>query len=155
MSLHYIEGDLLEATAEALVNPVNCVGVMGRGLALNFKRRYPDNFTAYRLVCRAFEMRPGEVLAFETNQATPPYYIINFPTKRHWQDKSRLEDIILGLKDLEQIIETRKMQSVALPQLGCGLGRLSWNVVKPYIEQMANNLPHVNIMVYALPIPKR
>ena len=95
-------GDILQANAEALVNTVNCVGVMGRGIAFQFKKAFPDNFRAYQKACRASDIRPGSVFVFETTRFINPRFIINFPTKRHWRGKSRLTDVKAGLEDLVQ-----------------------------------------------------
>lgn len=127
-------GDLLQADAEVLVNPVNCVGIMGRGLALQFKRVWPGNFTAYEAACQRGELRPGRMLVVETGQLANQKYIINFPTKQHWRDKSRMEDIDAGLTALVDEIRTRCVQSVAVPALGSGLGGLDWRDVRPRIE---------------------
>ena len=124
--IEYKTGNLLHEDAEALVNSVNCVGVMGRGIALQFKRAWPDNFRAYAAACRRGEVRPGRMFVFPTNQLDNPKYIINFPTKRHWRSKSRLEDIRAGLEALAQEIRQRKIRSVAVPPLGSGLGGLPW-----------------------------
>lgn len=98
--IRFTKGDILTCQAEALVNPINCVGVMGRGLALQFKRAFPANFTAYAAECRCGEVQPGRMFVFETGALTGPWYIINFPTKRHWRDQSRIEDIRDGLTAL-------------------------------------------------------
>ena len=98
--IEYARGDILKCEAEALVNTVNCVGVMGRGIALQFKNAYPDNFKAYAAACRKEEIRPGRMFVFETGSLLPPRYIVNFPTKRHWRGKSRIEDIEAGLRAL-------------------------------------------------------
>ena len=98
--IEYRTGDILLADAEALVNTVNCVGIMGRGVALQFKNAYPENFKAYEAACAREEVQPGRMFVFQTGQFTNPKYIINFPTKRHWRGKSRIEDIEAGLKAL-------------------------------------------------------
>src|SRR6266446_2915424 len=113
-------GDILEADAEALVNTVNCVGIMGRGVALQFKNAYPENFKAYQSACARGEVQPGRMFVFETGQLTHPKYIINFPTKRHWRGKSRIEDIEAGLKALVEELQSRNIRSVAIPPLGSG-----------------------------------
>src|SRR5213083_1140984 len=100
-------GDILKSEAEALVNTVNCVGVMGRGIALQFKNTFPENFKAYEAACRTGEVQPGRMFVFDTGKLTPPRYVINFPTKRHWRGKSRIEDIEAGLRALVQEIRAR------------------------------------------------
>ncbi len=105
--IRYVVGDMFQVETEALVNTVNCVGVMGRGIALRFKELFPDNFKAYAAACRRQEIWPGRMFVFETGQITYPRYIINFPTKRHWRDKSRIEDIEAGLAALIAEIQRR------------------------------------------------
>ena len=142
-------GDIFSEDAEALVNTVNCVGVMGRGVALQFKRAFPENFKAYAERCERQEMKPGEVFVFKTANLGSPRYIINFPTKRHWKGKSRLEDIESGLKSLIEEIKERGIRSVALPPLGSGLGGLNWNrEIRPLLERSLSELPDVNVVVF-------
>src|SRR5437867_2430521 len=124
-------GDILSEDAEALVNTVNCVGFMGRGIALQFKKAFPANFKAYEAACRRGEVQPGRMFVFETKQLTRPRYIINFPTKRHWRGKSRLSDIEAGLEALVAETRSRGIRSVAIPPLGSGLGGLDWKEVRP------------------------
>ena len=152
--IQYTKGDILQAEAEALVNTVNCVGVMGRGIALKFKKAFPDNSKAHAAACKRKEVQPGRMFVFETGRVTWPYYIINFPTKRHWRGKSRIEDIEAGLSALVQEIQARNIQSVAIPPLGSGLGGLDWNDVRPRIERAMSSLPHVNVIVFE-PLKKR
>ena len=122
--IEYTEGNLLLADAEALVNTVNTVGVMGKGIALQFKRALPDNFTAYAQACKAGEVQPGRMFVFSTGNAFNPKYIINFPTKRHWREASKLGDIETGLVALVAEIKQRGISSIALPPLGFGNGGL-------------------------------
>jgi O-acetyl-ADP-ribose deacetylase (regulator of RNase III) len=144
----YRTGDLFQADAEALVNTVNCVGVMGRGIALQFKNAYPENFRAYEAACQRGELQPGRMLVFETGQLTNPKYIINFPTKRHWRGKSRMEDIDAGLTVLVDEIRTRRIRSIAIPPLGSGLGGLDWRDVRPRIEAALHALENVRVIVF-------
>lgn len=146
--IQYTQGDILQAEAEALVNTVNCVGVMGRGIALKFKKAFPDNFKAYAAACRCGEVQPGRMFVFDTGRLVWPRYIINFPTKRHWRGKSRIEDIEAGLAALVKEIQLRNIQSIAIPPLGSGLGGLDWNDVRPLIERALSALPHVNVQVF-------
>jgi O-acetyl-ADP-ribose deacetylase (regulator of RNase III) len=141
-------GDLLAEDAEALVNSVNCVGIMGRGVALQFKRAYPRNFKAYQAACRRGEVQPGKMFVFETGSLTNPRYIINFPTKRHWRGRSRMSDIEAGLAALAKEIANRRIKSIALPPLGSGLGGLDWRQVRPLIEAELSSLPEVQIAVF-------
>jgi len=142
------KGDILVEDAEALVNPVNCVGTMGRGLALQFKKAWPQNFKAYAEACRRREVQPGRMFVFETGQLTSPRYIINFPTKRHWRERSRMEDIESGLAALVREVRERGIRSIALPPLGSGLGGLDWAVVRPHIERAARELSDVKVGVF-------
>ncbi|MDR2124556.1 MAG: macro domain-containing protein [Desulfovibrio sp.] len=133
---------------EALVNTVNCVGVMGRGIALQFKNRFPDNFQAYAAACKKELVRPGRMFVFATGTLPFPHYIVNFPTKRHWRGKSRMEDLESGLRDLAQVIRERKIASIAIPPLGSGLGGLDWNEVRRKIETALEQLPDVRVVVF-------
>ena len=144
----YKTGDILAEAAEALVNTVNCVGVMGRGVALQFKRAFPENFKAYAARCKHDEMRPGHVFVFETGAMVPPRYIINFPTKRHWRGKSRLEDIESGLESLAEEIRSRGIRSIAIPPLGSGLGGLHWPSVRTRMEEFLGGLDGVEIVIF-------
>ena len=146
--IEYASGDILKCEAEALVNTVNCVGVMGRGIALQFKSAYPQNFKAYAAACQSGEVQPGRMFTHETGQLTPPRYIINFPTKRHWRGKSRIEDIEAGLVALVDVIRSKHIRSVAIPPLGSGLGGLEWSEVRPRIEAALRELSDVRVMVF-------
>ena len=147
--IEYTTGDILKSGAEALVNTVNCVGVMGRGIALQFKNAYPENFKAYAAACKREEVQPGRMFVFETGYLTPPRYIINFPTKRHWRGKSRIEDIESGLKALANVIRMKNIRSIAMPPLGSGLGGLDWaGEVRPLVEAALRPLVDVRVVVY-------
>ena len=146
--IKYITGDLLKSDADALVNTVNCVGVMGRGIALQFKQQFPDNFNAYKKACNRAEVQPGKMFIVKRNNLLSPRYIINFPTKRHWKGKSRLEDINTGLLTLREEIQQRGIRSIAIPPLGSGLGGLNWQDVRALIDSILGNLPDVQIIVY-------
>lgn len=141
-------GNILEQGTEALVNTVNCVGVMGRGIALQFREAYPENYKQYKAACKRNEVVPGRMLVFEMNMLMGHRLIINFPTKRHWREKSRIEDIVSGLKDLVAVLRRYQIRSVAIPPLGCGLGGLNWDVVRPMIENALNELPDVNVFLF-------
>lgn len=147
--LEYKSGDLLADGAEALVNTVNCVGVMGRGLALSFKNAFPANFAAYEQACGRGEVRPGSMMVFETGAQDGPRYIVNFPTKRHWREDSRMEDIEAGLEDLAGVVRARGIRSIAVPPLGCGLGGLDWAQVEPRILAALGPLDDVRVALYA------
>lgn len=146
--IEYKTGDILAEDVEALVNTVNCVGIMGRGIALQFKNAFPENFESYAAACRQEAVQPGTMLVFETGRLTNPRYIINFPTKRHWRGKSRMEDIEAGLAALAAEIRARKIQSIAIPPLGSGLGGLDWHQVRPRIEKMLHGFPALKAVIF-------
>lgn len=146
--IEFTSGDILTCEADALVNTVNCVGIMGRGIALQFKNMYPDNFKAYAAACRREAVQPGRMFVYETGQLMPPRFIVNFPTKRHWSGKSRIEDIDAGLADLLEVIRDKGIRSIAIPPLGSGLGGLDWNEVRPCIERALGELENVQVLVY-------
>ena len=146
--IEYKTGDILSEEAEALVNTVNCVGVMGRGIALQFKRAFPENFKAYEALCKRNEIQPGCVFVFETGKMFPPRYIINFPTKRHWRGKSRIEDIDSGLVSLKKEIQSRGIRSIAIPPLGSGLGGLNWAEVRTRMQAVLEELGDVKIVIF-------
>lgn len=148
MTIEFVTGDIFQANAQALVNTVNCVGVMGRGLALQFKKNFPDNFKAYAAACMRGEVRPGKMFVFEIQGLNGPKYLINFPTKRHWRDGSRMEDIDSGLKALAEEIRHRDVRSIAIPPLGSGLGGLKWAEVRPRIEETLRGLNRLRAIVY-------
>lgn len=146
--IHSLQGDILRANAQALVNTVNCVGFMGRGVALQFKRAFPENFRVYERACKHHEVEPGRMLVHATGQLTGPKYIVNFPTKRHWRGKSRIEDIDAGLVALVAEVQRLGIRSIAIPPLGCGLGGLDWSDVRPRIEGAFAPLPDVEVLIY-------
>lgn len=145
--IEFKTGDIFSAETEAIVNTVNCVGVMGRGLALQFKNRFPENFKDYKEACVKKIVQPGKMLIYKTNGLLNPKYIINFPTKRHWKANSKMEDIQAGLIDLKQVIKKYNIQSIAIPPLGSGLGKLSWKDVKAEIIQQLGS-EDCRILVY-------
>ncbi|MPZ79526.1 MAG: hypothetical protein GEV28_03640 [Actinophytocola sp.] len=141
-------GDLLAADTEALVNTVNCVGVMGKGIALQFKRKYPDNFSAYAAACKAGQVRLGKMFVYELSSSTGPRYVINFPTKQHWRAKSRIRDIESGLDDLIETIRSLGIHSIAIPPLGAGNGGLPWPEVEEVIRDKLQAMPDVDVRLY-------
>jgi O-acetyl-ADP-ribose deacetylase (regulator of RNase III) len=143
-----VTGNLLQSDVEALVNTVNTVGAMGKGIALQFKQAYPANFEAYRKAVTRGEVQPGRMFVFETGLMMNPKVIINFPTKRHWRGGSRIADIEAGLEDLARVIEARGIRSIAIPPLGCGNGGLNWDDVRPLILAMLEKVPDVRAVVY-------
>lgn len=140
-------GNLLEARVDALVNTVNTQGVMGKGIALQFKRAFPDNFAAYQKACRSGQVRMGQVFLFDRGMFERPRYIFNFPTKHHWRQKSSLEAIRIGLEDLLRQVERLEIQSLAVPPLGSGLGGLDWAQVRPLIAKAFADTP-VQVLLY-------
>jgi len=146
--IEYKTGNILAEDAEALVNSVNCVGIMGRGIALQFKNAFPENYKSYAAACMRSEVQPGRMFVFETGRLTNPRYIINFPTKRHWRGKSRMEDMDAGLDALAQEIRSRNIRSIAIPPLGSGLGGLDWSKVRPRIEAMLRELGDVKGIIF-------
>ena len=141
-------GDILAESSEALVNTVNCDGFMGKGVALQFKKAFPDNFKAYANACERGEVLPGRMFVYETQNLLGPRYIINFPTKRHWRGKSRMEDIESGLEALVREISERNIHSIALPALGSGLGGLNWSDVRPRVEKTLSGIPTLHATVF-------
>lgn len=146
--IHLTQGNLLDADVEALVNAVNCVGVMGKGIALQFKQQFPANFVAYKRACLKHQVQIGQMFVVPTEQLGNPQFIINFPTKLHWRDKSRIEDIVVGLQSLRGEVETLNIKSIAIPALGCGNGGLEWSEVKPLIEETFNPLPEIYVALF-------
>lgn len=142
-------GNLLQAEAEALVNTVNCVGVMGKGIALQFKQAYPEMNKAYEKACERGEVVPGRVQVWPTAALSGPRYIINFPTKREWFRKSSYADIESGLVSLVAEVQRLGIASIAVPPLGCGNGGLSWAKVRPMIVGAFAALPDVRVLLFA------
>ena len=146
MTIKYVSGDLLTYPAEAIINTVNCVGVMGKGIALQFKQKYPENFRNYAKECKAGNVTTGKMLVYDCGMLSEnPRYIINFPTKQHWRNNSKIEYITSGLDDLVNVIEKYQIKSIAIPQLGCGNGGLIWEEVEDII---IDRLSHLNIEVF-------
>lgn len=142
------QGNLLQANVEALVNTVNTEGVMGKGIALQFKRAFPDNFAAYESACRRRHVEVGKMFVFEAAGVDGPRWIINFPTKKHWRQPSTMGYIRDGLADLVQVTQQLGIRSLAVPPLGCGLGGLDWPEVRTAIEAAMSKLPDVEVLVF-------
>ncbi|MEV5032118.1 macro domain-containing protein [Sphingobium sp. LMC3-1-1.1] len=152
MSLTFKSGDMFAEPVQALVNTVNCVGVMGKGVALEFKQRWPENFKVYKQACDSKRLKPGTILIFDTHQlfATDgPRYLVNFPTKKHWRAKSELSYIEDGLEALVDEIRKFGITSIALPPLGCGNGGLDWADVRPLIVEKMGELEDVETIIFA------
>lgn len=144
----FTQGNLLEADADALVNTVNTVGVMGKGIALMFKEAFPENFKAYEKACKRGEVHVGRMFLTERQQLVGPKWIINFPTKEHWRQPSKIEWIEEGLEDLKRVIVEKNIRSIALPPLGSGNGGLDWADVRSRIEATLNSLGDVSVIVF-------
>ena len=149
MAVEIAKGDLLEQRVDAIVNTVNTVGVMGKGIALQFRRKWPANYKAYEAACKRKEVVPCKMFVFDNGGLVEPKYIINFPTKRHWRQPSRMSDIECGLVDLIAQVKALKIMSIAIPPLGCGNGGLNWSDVKPRIEAAFEKLPEVSVKLFA------
>ena len=151
--IRYTRGNLLDAPAEALVNTVNEVGVMGKGIALMFREAFPENTHAYEEAARSKRIQVGRMFVTRNHALVGPRWIINFPTKKHWRNPSKLEWVREGLKDLARVILENEIRSVALPPLGCGNGGLEWEQVRREIEAVAVELPDVEFLVFT-PTPE-
>ncbi|SIS99254.1 type II toxin-antitoxin system antitoxin DNA ADP-ribosyl glycohydrolase DarG [Insolitispirillum peregrinum] len=145
--IQYVQGNLLDTQAEALVNTVNTVGVMGKGIALMFKERFPENFRLYASACKSGGVQVGKMFITEVNELGGPRWIFNFPTKQHWRTPSRMEWIVNGLQDLRAALIEKNIKSVAIPPLGAGNGGLRWEEVRPAIESALGDMP-LDIMVF-------
>lgn len=145
--IYYTTGNLLESDADALVNTVNTVGVMGKGIALMFKQRFPDNYCQYKAACGAGRVVTGSMFVTEVRELMGPRWVINFPTKQHWRDLSQLVWIEAGLQDLRRFLIEHKVKSAAIPGLGTGNGGLDWAEVRPLIGQILGSLD-TEIVVY-------
>ncbi len=146
--IRYAQGNLLAAPAEALVNTVNEVGVMGKGIARMFREAFPESAEVYEQPCRRHEVRVGRVLLTPNDTLIGPRWIIHFPTKKHWRQPSKLEWVHEGLKDLVRVIRENAISSVAVPPLGCGNGGLDWSAVRREIEESLSALTDVDVIVY-------
>lgn len=140
----FVRGDMFKSPAQVLTNTVNCVGVMGKGVALEFKNRYPQMYNDYKALCDQGNVKPGTTYLWEDDSAQ----VLNFPTKRHWRDNSVLQDIEDGLRHLAQSYEQMGIQSIAMPPLGCGLGGLKWSDVQPLIVKHLGAIPDLDVYVY-------
>ena len=148
MTIKLTTGDLLEQRVDAIVNTVNRRRY-GKGIALQFKRKWPANVKAYEAACKRKEVVPGKMFVFDNGGLVEPKFIINFPTKRHWRQPSRMEDIDAGLVDLVAQVKRLGVRSIAIPPLGCGNGGLNWNEVRPKIEAAFKDLPEVDVRLFA------
>lgn len=143
----FTQGNLLDARVEALVNTVNTVGVMGKGIALMFKERFNDNFRRYATACKAKEVQTGKMFITQLAELDGPRWIVNFPTKQHWRAPSRMEWVIEGLQDLRRFLIEQNIKSIAIPALGAGNGGLEWADVREQIELALGDLS-INILVF-------
>lgn len=146
--IRYTQGNLLDAPVEALVNTVNEMGVMGKGIALQFKSAFPDNTRLYAEACKNKELKVGKVFLTRNQTLLGPKWIVNFPTKQHWRNPSQLSWIRDGLEDLRKIILMHRIESIAIPPLGCGNGGLDWALVRPEMVSALGDLPDVDVVIY-------
>jgi O-acetyl-ADP-ribose deacetylase (regulator of RNase III) len=146
--IQYVQGNLLEAEVEAVVNTVNTVGVMGKGIALMFKEAFPENYKEYEAACKRHEISVGRMFVVERRELLGPKWIINFPTKKHWRQPAKLEWIVEGLADLRKVISEKRMRSIAIPPLGCGNGGLDWADVRPAIDNALRDLADVSVLIF-------
>ncbi len=146
--MNFTQGNLLDARVEAVVNTVNTVGVMGKGIALMFREKYPENFRAYETACKAGEVKVGKMFVTAGAELDGPRWIINFPTKMNWRHPAKLEWVRTGLEALKEVIREKQIKSIAIPPLGCGNGGLDWTVVRPMIETALDDLPGVEVIVF-------
>lgn len=144
----FARGNLLEADVEAVVNTVNTVGIMGKGIALMFKEQFPNNFEAYARACKSGDVRIGQMFVTENKELFGPRWIINFPTKTHWRAKTKIEWIERGLSDLVRVIRECDIRSIAIPPLGCGNGGLDWNQVRPLVVSAFENTDGVDAIIF-------
>ncbi len=147
-TMNYTKGNILESNTEVIINPVNTVGVMGKGLALQFKQKFPTNYKIYKEACNTKTIDIGKLLLVDESNLERKKFIINFPTKKHWRNPSKIEYIEEGLKDLVKIIENNNFESIAIPALGCGLGGLEWENVKLLLEKYLRNLEGIDIVIF-------
>ena len=141
--LHYVNGDMFQPTYDAIVNTVNCVGVMGKGLALSFKQKYPDNFIAYRQFCAQHKLKPGNLFIYGTSPI-----IINLATKDHWRNPSQMKYVIDGANNLATWLQSHpQVKTIAVPKLGCGCGGLNWSEVQLVLNDALKNVPQ-NVYIY-------
>ncbi|MFD5936514.1 macro domain-containing protein [Streptomyces sp. NPDC060333] len=143
-----MQGNLLEADAEAIVNTVNTVGVMGKGIALQIKQAFPENYKQYKAACDIGGVKIGEIFVHDAHHLGPRRYVLNFPTKRHWRGKSRVEDIEAGLDALVDVVRKYGIESIAIPALGCGNGGLDWEEVRPLIYAAFESVSEVKVLLF-------
>ena len=146
--IEFVKGNIFDIDVDAIVCPVNCVGVMGAGLALEFKKRFPGYYKDYKRSCNAtkdLRLHIGYILPHNKIVTKTNFMILSFPTKKHWRDNSKIEYVAEGLLSLINVIKANEIKSIAIPALGCGFGGLKWNDVKQLIT---NNLSDLNIEIY-------
>ena len=141
--IHYVKGNIFDSPAQTIVNAVNTVGVMGKGLARAFRQRYPDMFRVYAKICERHLLAPGKLMIF----CESDHWLLLFPTKEDWRDPSKMEYIESGLKKFADTYAQKGITSIAFPKLGCGNGKLNWDEVRPLMEKYLNQLP-IDIYIY-------
>lgn len=146
--IKFTQGNLLEARAEALVNTVNTVGVMGKGIALMFKERFAENMRLYAAACKAKQVQTGKMFVTDVLELDGPHWIVNFPTKQHWKAPSQMVWVDEGLQDLRRFLIEKQVKSIAIPPLGAGNGGLEWAEVRERIVRALGDLPDIEIVVF-------
>jgi len=141
--IEYIKGDIFSSPARVIVNTVNTVGVMGKGIALEYKERYPEMYLAYREACEKKQFHIGKLMLYYA----PDHWVLLFPTKEHWRNPSKVEYIEAGLEEFVNTYTEKGITSVAFPKLGCGNGGLDWNIVRPIMEKYLGSLP-IDVYIY-------
>lgn len=147
MPLEIVRGDLFDAKVDALIHPSNCVATFGGGLSRQFRNRFPEIVLPYQRACKSGSIRPGHIHVYD-RETDSPRFIISLPTKRHWRDPSKIEDIATGLDALVDAVAALHIISVAIPPLGCGLGGLDWLDVEPLITAAAARM-NARVVVYS------
>jgi O-acetyl-ADP-ribose deacetylase (regulator of RNase III) len=142
--IEFVSGNIFDSDCQALVNPVNCVGISGKGLALAFKNKYPQMFQAYRQTCLDGKLTVGQLHIWPDKEK----FIVNFPTKIHWRNPSQLQWIEMGLVALAEFVKENNIVSIALPKLGCGLGGLEFAEIKEKLINFSKQLENTKIIVY-------
>jgi len=152
--IRYRDGSLFDAKVEALVNPVNCEGIMGAGLAKEFRTRFPEASESYMAACALAALYPGRLHVYDYKAGSVPRWIVHFPTKQSWRRPSQFEWIAWGLERLATSIQKRGIRSIALPALGCGRGGLEWLTVREEIIRHLTTLDGVEVLVFPPPLER-
>jgi len=146
--IRIVDGNIFEADTQGIVNPVNCVGVMGAGLAKRFANFYPEMEAEYKTACNEGKLAPGKIFVWVIDTYDELLYIFNLPTKEHWKDPSKMEYIRKGIAELIRTMDKHEVHSVAIPALGCGLGGLNWDDVSKEIVKQFQRKPDKTVWLY-------